>query len=185
MTELHHPSRRLFLRHATRIALAGSVLAIAPKSFAISQKSRSLAFSHTHTGENLALTYATNGQYLPESLDTLNHFLRDHYTGEVGNIDPELFDLLYQLRLVLRSDQPFQVISGYRDPGTNELLRNSRGGGVAKRSLHMDGKAIDIRLPGIPLEGLRNAALSLRVGGVGYYPREQFVHLDTGRVRSW
>ena len=148
---------------------------------------RVLAFNHTHTRERISLVYAVDGQYVPDALSSLNRFLRDHYSGTVGQMDPQLFDLLHGVRRVLggQSLGAFEVISGYRCPETNDHLRNSRGGGVAKRSLHMEGKAIDVRLPGVPLAELRDAALSLQVGGVGYYPREQFVHIDTGRVRHW
>ena len=100
-------------------------------------------------------------------------------------MDPDLFHLLHRVRQTLQTQQPFEVISGYRSPHTNETLRTTRGGGVARRSLHMDGQAIDVRLPGVSLNDLRDAAISLRAGGVGYYAREQFVHIDTGRVRSW
>ena len=110
---------------------------------------------------------------------------RDHYSGEVGQIDPQLFHLLHHLRQTLGTEQPFEIISGYRSPLTNATLRQSRAGGVAKRSLHMEGKALDVRLPGVPLSELRDAALDLRAGGVGFYPREQFVHIDTGAVRHW
>ena len=115
----------------------------------------------------------------------LNTFLRDHYSGIVGSMDPTLFDLLYRVRQALGTSQTFDVISGYRSPVTNSTLRNTRGGGVARKSLHMEGKAIDVRLPGVPLAELRDAAKSLKAGGVGYYPDSQFVHVDTGRVRSW
>jgi uncharacterized protein YcbK (DUF882 family) len=115
----------------------------------------------------------------------LNHFLRDHYSGEVGRIDPGVFDQLHQLQQRLDSRAAFEVISGYRCPATNARLRATRGGGVATNSLHLQGRAIDVRLAGTPLADLRDAALSLRGGGVGYYPRERFVHLDTGRVRTW
>ena len=141
--------------------------------------------THTHTGEKIDLVYANGERYLPEALGGLNRFLRDHYSGEVGQIDPQLFHLLHHVRRELGVQTPFQVISGYRSPKTNANLRNTRGGGVAKRSLHMDGQAIDVRLPGVPLADLRDAALSMRLGGVGFYPRDQFVHLDTGRVRNW
>ena len=148
---------------------------------------RALAFDHTHTRERISLVYAVDGQYVPEALSTLNRFMRDHYSGTVGQMDPQLFDLLHGVRRALggQSLAAFEVISGYRCPETNNHLRHSRGGGVAKRSLHMEGKAIDVRIPGVPLAELRDAALSLQAGGVGYYPREQFVHIDTGRVRSW
>ncbi|MDO8251050.1 MAG: YcbK family protein [Rhodoferax sp.] len=180
------PSRRLFLRRTAHLAVAGAALPLASQSALASlPNARSLALDHTHTRERVTLVYAVGDQYVPAALGTLNHFLRDHYLGDVGLIDPQLFDLLYGVRQVLGAGQSFQVISGYRCPATNATLRNTRGGGVATHSLHMEGKAIDIRLPGVPLSELRDAALSLRAGGVGYYPREQFVHVDTGHVRSW
>lgn len=180
------PSRRLFLRRAAHLAMAGTALSLASRSALASlPNARSLALDHTHTRERIALVFAVGDQYVPAALGTLNHFLRDHYLGDVGLIDPQLFDLLHGVKQMLGGAQSFQVISGYRCPTTNTTLRNTRGGGVAKHSLHMEGKAIDIRLPGVPLSELRDAALSLRAGGVGYYPREQFVHIDTGRVRSW
>lgn len=146
---------------------------------------RALALVHTHTRERVALTYAAEGQYLPDALERMNRFLRDHYTGEVGLIDPPLLDLLHGVQRLLGHARAFEVISGYRCPATNTRLRREGGGGVATRSLHMDGKAIDVRLPGVPLAELRDAALELRAGGVGYYPGQQFVHVDTGRVRRW
>jgi uncharacterized protein YcbK (DUF882 family) len=146
---------------------------------------RSLALVHTHTRERIELVYAAAGNYLDDALLKLNRFLRDHYSGEVGRMDPQLFDLMHRVRQVLGTEQPFEVISGYRDPQTNEHLRQTRGGGVARRSLHMEGRAIDLRVTGVSLADLRDAALSLRAGGVGYYPDSRFVHLDTGRVRNW
>lgn len=178
------PGRRLFLRKSARIVVAGAG-AISARAMAASPQARTLALDHTHTGEKLSLVYAVGERYVSEALDTLNHFLRDHYSGAVGVIDPKLFELLHRLTAELGARQSFQVISGYRSPATNQTLRTTRGGGVASHSLHMDGKAIDIRLPGVPLSELRDAALSLRAGGVGYYPREQFVHVDIGRVRRW
>lgn len=168
-----------------RLAVAGSALPLAKPALAARADARSLSLSHTHTGERMNLVYALDEQYLPESLSRLNLFLRDHYSGEVGLIDPQLFDLLHGVKQTLGGDPTFQVISGYRCTATNSRLRNTRGGGVAQRSLHMDGKAIDIRVADLPLADLRDAALSLRGGGVGFYAREQFVHLDTGRVRHW
>lgn len=180
------PSRRLFLRRAAHLALAGAALPLVSQAALASlPDARSLTLDHTHTRERIALVYAVGKQYVPEALSTLNHFLRDHYLGDVGLIDPQLFDLLHGVQQVLGAGQSFHVISGYRCPTTNATLRSTRGGGVARHSLHMEGKAIDIRLPGVPLSELRDAALSLRAGGVGYYPREQFIHIDTGRVRSW
>ncbi|MGI9142445.1 MAG: YcbK family protein [Fluviibacter sp.] len=194
--------RRQFLRKAFRFTAGGVALPLADAAYAAyPQKSvqsatttlvaageqRVLAFNHTHTRERIDLTYAVNDQYVPDALKTLNRFLRDHYSGTVGQMDPQLFDLLHQVRHVLGGNSlpAFEVISGYRCPETNSHLRNSRGGGVAKRSLHMEGKAIDVRLPGVPLAELRDAAISLEAGGVGYYPSEQFVHIDTGKVRRW
>ena len=179
-----HPRRRCVLRRIAAAA-AAPLLPAAANAALPGASSRELALAHTHTRERIALVYALEQRYLPQALGTLNHFLRDHYTGEVGDIDPQLFDLLHRVRRELGSTGPFEVISGYRAPATNSLLRQSRGGGVAKRSLHMEGRAIDVRLPGVALSDLRDAALSLRAGGVGYYPRGQFVHLDTGRVRRW
>jgi uncharacterized protein YcbK (DUF882 family) len=148
---------------------------------------RVLAFFNTHTGERLKTAYCCGGVYQPAALDEINHILRDFRANEVKPIDPRLLDLLHELGGTLETGQPFHVISGYRSPHTNALLR-SRGGaqtGVASRSLHMVGKAIDIRLPGVKLDHLRGAARSLKLGGVGYYPSSNFVHVDTGRVRYW
>ncbi|RTZ47934.1 DUF882 domain-containing protein [Candidimonas sp. SYP-B2681] len=184
MTKPLAPSRRIFLRNSAKLALAGGSLPFATRAFATASP-RSLALDHTHTREKVSLVYARENRYLSSALDRLNHFLRDHYTGDVGLIDPQLFDILHRITLSLSTRQSFHVISGYRCPATNNRLRATGGGGVAKRSLHMDGKAIDVRMPGVPLEELRDAALSLRAGGVGFYPSDQFVHIDTGRVRSW
>ncbi|WP_414708363.1 YcbK family protein [Ramlibacter sp.] len=179
-------ARRSFLRRFAQAAMVGAAAPLAARTaWAVPANARSLAFDHTHTGEKLSIVYAVGERYLPEALQALNHFLRDHYTGDVGVIEPQLFDVLHRLRSALGANQSFQVISGYRCPATNASLKATRGGGVAKRSLHMDGKAIDIRLPGVQLADLRDAALSLKAGGVGFYQREQFVHVDTGRVRTW
>ncbi|HJR58586.1 MAG TPA: DUF882 domain-containing protein [Vicinamibacterales bacterium] len=148
---------------------------------------RKLSFFNTHTGERLQTTYCCDGRYEPEALQQINHILRDFRANEVKPIDPKLLDLLHELGGTLETDQPFHIISGYRSPHTNTMLRQ-RGGattGVASRSLHMVGKAIDIRLPGVKLDHLRGAARSLKLGGVGYYPSSNFVHVDTGRVRFW
>jgi uncharacterized protein YcbK (DUF882 family) len=176
--------RRRFLRHGAHLAAAGSLAAVGLPARAAAAP-RSLALDHTHTGEVITLTYAEQHSYLPDALQRLNRFLRDHYSGEVGHMDPALFDQLHRVQQALGARGPYQVISGYRCPTTNASLRLKGGGGVAKRSLHMDGRAIDVRLPGVPLAELRDAALSLRAGGVGYYPGQAFVHIDTGRVRSW
>ncbi|MEO5341860.1 MAG: DUF882 domain-containing protein [Gammaproteobacteria bacterium SHHR-1] len=145
---------------------------------------RYLAFHNTHTGEKLKVTYWEDGKYLNDALAEVNHHLRDHRSNEVTQIDKGLLDQLFVLRKKLDTNRPFQIISGYRSPKTNALLRR-QGRGVARRSLHMYGRAIDIRVPGHSLSQVRLAALSMHSGGVGYYPGPQFVHLDTGRVRRW
>ena len=148
------------------------------------QPARVLGFHNTHTGENLKTVYWEKGVYIPEALDEINVVLRDHRTGDVHTMDPKLLDLLAHLRQSMDSGQAFEVISGYRSPKTNAMLA-ANSSGVAKKSLHMQGMAIDIRLPGKRLKDLRSAALSLKGGGVGYYPKSDFVHVDTGRVRFW
>lgn len=145
---------------------------------------KSLSFYNTHTGEKLDTTFWAEGVYIPEALAEINYLLRDHRNNAVTEMDIELFDLLYTLRTNLDSREPFHVISGYRSPETNAKLRN-HSTGVAKKSLHMEGKAIDINLPGRNLSDLRKVAMELAQGGVGYYPSSNFVHVDRGRVRSW
>lgn len=146
-----------------------------------------LRFYHTHTGERLDVVYRRGDQYIPEALDELDHYLRDHRTGDVRHFDPRLFDLLYNLTASLGdSGGEIDVICGYRTPWSNEFLRaRSPHTGVAQHSLHMQAEAIDIRLPGIPTSELRDAALRLHRGGVGYYRGSDFVHVDVGRVRQW
>lgn len=178
-------SRRRFLGHVTRLAAAGTVMTLARPALASLPQARRLDFDHLHTGERLSLVFALGERYVPEALTRLNHFLRDHYSGEVGAIDPLLLDLLFQTRRELACPRPFQVISAYRGAATNQQLRHGGRSGVARQSLHMQGRAIDVRLEGVPVVDLRDAAMSLQAGGVGFYPRSEFVHLDTGHVRSW
>ncbi len=146
-----------------------------------------LRFYHTHRGERLDVVYRRGDQYIPEALDQLDHYLRDHRTGDVRHFDPRLFDLLYALTASLGdSGGEIDVICGYRTPWSNEFLRaRNPHTGVAQHSLHMQAEAIDIRLPGIPTTELRDAALRLHRGGVGYYRGSDFVHVDVGRVRHW
>lgn len=146
---------------------------------------RRLRFHHTHTGEDLDVVYWQDGVYDPAALARLDHILRDHRSGEVHEIDRELLDLLVALALqVGNPDGIFEIISGYRSAATNEKLREA-GGGVAKYSQHMQGKAIDLRLRGTDTRKLQEAALALKRGGVGFYRSSDFVHIDTGRVRRW
>ncbi len=185
MTSTSPVTRRRFLAAASGMAALGGFPAIVRAITLDTQAQRALAMHHTHTREQIARTYAVGQRYLPEALSDLNYFLRDHYSGSVGQIDPQLYDIMHAVRVALRARAPYQIISGYRAPQTNEFLRTTRGGGVARRSLHMDGKAVDVRIPGVPLKELRDVALELKMGGVGYYPGSNFVHLDTGAVRSW
>jgi uncharacterized protein YcbK (DUF882 family) len=138
-----------------------------------------------HTDERLSVAYRIGEHYQRSALKRLNHFLRDFRTGDEIAIDPQLFDLLYDVKRRLgHNDGTFEIISGYRSPRTNAVLRQTSSG-VARRSLHMTGQAIDVRLTEMPTRSIRDAALTLSRGGVGYYPRSDFVHLDTGRVRRW
>ncbi|HYD86203.1 MAG TPA: DUF882 domain-containing protein [Vitreimonas sp.] len=145
---------------------------------------RQLSFINTHTGERFADAYWEAGNYVPDAMAAINQVMRDHRTGEVYAIDPALMDQLHTLNGLVEASAPFQIISGYRSPRTNAALR-SHSNGVASRSLHMDGKAIDIRIGGVDLARLRDAALGMRAGGVGYYQGPDFIHVDTGRVRRW
>jgi uncharacterized protein YcbK (DUF882 family) len=177
-------TRRTFLGGVA--ALAGA-LAVAPQRVMARDGSggeRVLSLVHTHTGERLSLPYWADGAYLSDGLARIDGFLRDFRTGERHETDPALLDQLHALREATGSSAPFQVISGYRSPRTNEALRASRGG-QARRSLHMQGRAIDVRLSDVSTAVLRDAALELGLGGVGYYRSEDFVHVDTGAVRRW
>jgi uncharacterized protein YcbK (DUF882 family) len=186
MTEPDAHARRRFLRRGLQLAGALATLPAGVRAALPARGERALALVHTHTQERIEIVYAEGERYLAQGLAALNTFLRDHYTGEVGVIEPRLLDLLHGLRRTLGNDRPYEVISGYRCPATNERLRTARSGsGVASQSLHTRGCAIDVRLPGTALADLRDAALGLASGGVGYYPGSRFVHVDTGRVRRW
>lgn len=145
---------------------------------------RKLGLHNTHTGENLTATYWAEGSYVDSELQNINTLLRDHRSGDVYPIETDLLDLLFVLQSTVGCRKAYEVISGYRSPATNAKLR-SKSSGVAKRSYHMQGKAIDIRLPGCDLKHLHTAALSIEAGGVGYYPGSDFIHVDTGPRRSW
>jgi uncharacterized protein YcbK (DUF882 family) len=145
---------------------------------------RSLSLVSTHTAERLSVCYFANGSYLPTALEQLNHLLRDHRTGDLAPIDPRLFDQLHALARGAGCEPQFEIISGYRSPATNAKLR-AASSGVARHSMHMDGRAMDVRLAGTSCSKLRDLALAMGAGGVGYYGKSDFVHLDTGRVRAW
>lgn len=170
--------RRLFLKGLSALPLA------LPFASAHAAADRHLAFRHTHTDERLRTLYRNRSGYVEPALQRLNWLFRDFRTHEVAHMDPRLYDILHALSVSCGGDT-FEIISGYRSPRTNNMLRRTGGGGVAKRSLHMDGKAIDIRLVGCDTARLRDAALELGAGGVGYYPESDFLHIDTGPVRSW
>ncbi|MCO5119045.1 MAG: DUF882 domain-containing protein [Burkholderiaceae bacterium] len=145
---------------------------------------KAITMRHLHTGESLAIP--SDPHVLDRrALTKVNVFLRDHYSGDIGIIDPDLIVLLAKLRRELGTDRSIHIISGFRSEATNLMLRKRGGGGVARRSMHMDGRAIDIRIPGVPLADVRDAAIDLKGGGVGFYRKSQFVHLDTGRFRTW
>jgi uncharacterized protein YcbK (DUF882 family) len=181
----HKLSRRFFLKLGMLTAVAS--VSPCPAFAAISDflsAERSLSIYNIHTGERLNAVYWSGGKYSSKPLVEINYILRDHRTGEVRSIDTRLLDLLYAISLRVKSRHPFHIISGYRSPSTNALLRK-RDGDVAKKSLHMYGKAVDIDLPGCELAELRRAAMDLKAAGVGYYPRHNFVHIDVGPVRYW
>jgi uncharacterized protein YcbK (DUF882 family) len=176
-------NRRRFLRHAG-VAAVGVLLPAAGVALASAPERRSLSFVHTHTAERLSTVYFENGRYVDSELEKINRLLRDFRTGDVHPIAPETLDILADLRKLAEHDGPYEVISGYRSPKTNAEL-HSRSNGVAEHSLHMEGRAIDVRLQGFPTERLHELALGMQRGGVGFYPASDFVHLDNGRVRHW
>ena len=174
--------RRTFLVGSTSIAAA----TLAPSAFAsaVQQNEKSLHLYNIHTGESIQTTFWQQGNFDQHALGQLDHLLRDHRSGESTLISRTLLEDIHTLQALFEPNQAIEIISGYRSPKTNAYLR-SMGHGVAKRSLHMQGKAIDIRIPGASLNKVRRAALALKSGGVGYYPRSGFIHLDVGRVRQW
>jgi uncharacterized protein YcbK (DUF882 family) len=177
--------RRFFFKFGL-VAAAGCICLPQAARAAIegSRHERRLAFYNLHTGESFRSPYWSGGQYIPESLAGIDHVLRDFRTNQMKRIAPSLLDLLFTLHTTLGTREPFHVISGYRSPTTNAMLA-ARSSGVARHSLHMAGEAIDIRIPGRSLWDVRAAAIALRGGGVGYYPKSDFVHVDIGRVRTW
>lgn len=186
MSEAGGTARRRFLGMAAGAALAAVTWPAGLPAEAAMRllRPRSLSFRNLHTGEALDTVYWADGRYLPEALRRVDWLLRDHRTDETRPIDPRLLDLLVELRGRLHTRAPFEVLSGYRSPETNAILA-SLTDGVAQNSLHMEGRAIDLRVPGRRLKYVRAAALALQGGGVGYYPRSDFVHIDTGRIRRW
>ncbi|BAE51010.1 Uncharacterized protein conserved in bacteria [Paramagnetospirillum magneticum AMB-1] len=145
---------------------------------------RQIHLYNTHTGETLKSVYWAEGHYQTKSIAQISRFLRDHRNGQVHPIDPKLFDLMNSVQRKVGGKGPIHIICGYRSPSTNAIMA-SLSDGVATQSLHTQGKAVDIRLPGHATRHVGRAALSLKAGGVGMYPESDFVHIDTGRVRTW
>jgi uncharacterized protein YcbK (DUF882 family) len=160
---------------------------LTPARFVVHRRTdqpRGLSMYNAHTGESLRAVYYENGDYIPGALTEVNYFFRDFRANETKQIDPNLLDLLHDIHTDLGTNQPINLVSGYRSAATNAWLA-SQGEGVARHSMHIEGRAADINIPGRQLSFLQRVALGLRLGGVGYYPRSGFVHVDTGRVRRW
>lgn len=190
-SDLRRHSRRRFLSGLALYCGTGAALvagrarsAVDSSQLLAASEQRSLSLLHTHTGERLQADYFDSGQYQPECLEQVNHFLRDFRTGDVHPIDPALLDILFGLQVLTERKSVFEVISGYRSPATNDMLRRTSEG-VAQHSMHLVGRAIDVRLEGFPTPRLATLARSLGRGGVGFYQASDFVHVDTGRVRFW
>lgn len=173
--------------------IAGSLLVPAASTSAaaavfrngeVSNGARRISFRNAHTNENFSGVYRVGNKYLPDAFDSINVVMRDFRTDEVFPIDPRTIDIIYTVHQMTGRNEPLEIISGYRSPKTNAMLRKASTG-VAKRSLHMEGRAIDFRLPGFSTKGLRDLGVKLKAGGVGYYPGSDFVHMDSGDVRSW
>ena len=176
--------RRAFLKSSLFLAAPSLSLPALAKTAQPASGERVLRLYNTHTGEKLKSTFWAEGEFIPDAMKDINKVLRDHRNNKIAQMDPELLLLLTQLNDKLDNNRELHIISGYRSPESNAKLR-AASGGVARHSLHMDAKAIDIRLPGKDLKMLHKAAMSLKGGGVGYYASSQFVHMDTGRVRYW
>lgn len=169
---------------ATRLPLLRPDRQAAAPQAHVRAGARELDLINTHTDEKLKIVYWANGRYEPEALAGIDRLMRDHRSGDVHAIDPALLDTLHALKRKLGTNEAFHIISGYRSPATNSQMRESNAG-VAKKSYHMRGMAVDIRVPGRELSYLRTAALDIGTGGVGYYPRSDFIHVDVGPVRQW
>lgn len=178
--------RRSFLKSSALLAAALSVPVIGRAATVVSgmPHERTLRMYNTHTGESLKSVFWAEGKFIPEAMNDINKLLRDHRNNEISQMDPKLLFLLDQVSTQVGSNSVVHIISGYRSPESNKLLHENTSG-VAKHSMHLEGKAIDVRIPGRDLAALHKAALHAGGGGVGYYPESQFVHMDTGRLRHW
>jgi uncharacterized protein YcbK (DUF882 family) len=173
----------IMTRFLKQLALFASLIILSTTQGA-GGDTRSLKFYHTHTGKSLQVVYFSAGRYVPEALADLRVFLADWRNQKQTDIDPKLMDILWQIQRISANDDRYEVISAYRSEETNAML-NQRSKGVARNSQHVLGKAIDVRLRGLDLKRLHDTARELRLGGVGYYPGSDFIHVDTGRVRYW
>jgi uncharacterized protein YcbK (DUF882 family) len=180
--------RRGFLKSGLVAIGTGLVTMMTPPAFAAMKMPESgsftIGFRNAHTGDSFNGVYRVGNKYLPDAFDRINHVLRDFRTGEEFPIDPRSIDIVYMLQQRTGQKGNIEILSGYRSPKTNRMLRNASGG-VAKNSLHMVGQAIDLRMPGYSTRRIRDTAIDLRAGGVGFYPKSDFVHVDTGKVRHW
>ena len=172
--------RRRFLVGSVSTAAA----LCAGRSRAAAVPAHRLSFYHVHTAEKLTITYREHGVLIPQALTEINRYLRDFRNEQIHDIDVALLDALHDLYTTFDGRGNFEVISGYRSPQTNAALRNATSG-VAEKSLHIQGRAVDVRLTSGKTAALRDAAVALKVGGVGYYPKSNFVHVDTGAFRTW
>ena len=177
--------RREFLRFGFAATAAAAVLNPAESLALMKAPPRQITLFNLHTGEQVRAAYWAQGRYLRDGMREINRLMRDHRNGAVHPMDPRLLDVLFHLQRRVGTRGPIQILSAYRSPQTNALLQEADPDGVATHSYHMEGKAVDIRLPGLPLRTLHRAALSLRAGGVGYYPASNFVHIDVGPLRRW
>ncbi len=178
-------SRRTFLKMGTSTVLTTAftqpvIAAVLPAR----HEPRVLSFFNIHTGETLRACYRANGKLIHHEVNRINHIMRDYRTGEIKPVDPDLLDLLHHIVIQVKPHSPINIISGYRSPRTNAALRKITTG-VARKSLHMQGRAIDIRIPGYQTTTLRQLAIDLKSGGVGYYSESDFIHLDTGPIKVW
>ena len=177
--------RRSFLKSSAVLASVLGVPALARAASPLAMPhERTLRMYNTHTGESLRTVFWAEGQFVPDAMNDINKLLRDHRNNQVTQMDPKLLFLLDQVSNAVGASSVVHIISGYRSPASNQLLAEKTSG-VARHSMHLDGKALDVRIPGRDLAALHKAALHAGGGGVGYYPDSQFVHMDTGRLRHW
>jgi uncharacterized protein YcbK (DUF882 family) len=178
------PTRRTALRAGLGLIAAAAMPVPAFAKVLINHPSRELSFVNLHTGEKLKAEYVHNGAYVPSAIRAISYLMRDHHNNQVRQIDPHLIDVAHMLHGRVGSKGPIDIVCGYRSPETNAMMHEISAG-VAVHSMHIQGKAMDIRIPGTRLGSMRKSALALGLGGVGYYPEDDFLHIDTGPKRAW